>query len=104
VCYKCEVCSTVMGYRVPLRKHTIYKTRPGTNQKQVAMEIPVCNQCGDYLDLGGSIQDLWKKYHRVIPTTITTRMPVGVKPIAITPQAFAEAMCLRKLRESGKGS
>lgn len=104
MCYKCDLCSAVMGYRVPLRKHTIYRTRPGTNQKQVHMEIPVCNQCGDYLHLGGSIQDLWKKYHRVVPNTITTPMPVGVKPIAITPQAFAEAMRLRKLRESGKGT
>ncbi len=58
MCYKCTVCNKVCPQRTPLRKHTIYRKRPGTLYNEIAREIPVCAICQLQLERGKGLESL----------------------------------------------
>lgn len=54
--YRCSVCKTVVGPRLPLKKHIIYRNKREVSgdrewfRKEIAKELPVCDTCAPKLE------------------------------------------------------
>lgn len=53
MCYRCEVCDTVVGPGSPLRRHVIYR-----EDGSIAREVPSCDRCLLLLENGAPIEEL----------------------------------------------
>lgn len=84
--YVCQVCRTVVGPRLPLLRHVIYRLVPQAwggklkMRREVAQEIPVCKECKEDLDAGVSLRIMLEEHRGRIVTQSPAKLTNGESP------------------------